>query len=357
MQTSAALIAFYLLASAAPVAASCVPSFPYADGWLGGDRAYSIQLGSERGLWLFGDSFVRSDAQVSRSGSKMIYNAAAISTCHGDLWKIRYYYRKDPASGSPLPFFDTGTDQYRFWPLDGFVEKGTLYTFLVEVATTGTGLFDFREIGAKLAAIANPEDEPDRWKIKYRDLSSAPEFVPGVSAFVVDNFLYFYAVKDPGKEGKHEVILARIPVDHLHAPESSVEYFAKEGYWRKGLRQTDAEVVIEDAAPEFSVRYHPDIARWVMVETNPSFPPKQIGTRTAPQPEGPWSAFKPLYEIPEMQAPNADDVFCHEAREHPELSTSPNRLTVTYVCSSLSFGRQVDDLNLYRPRAISLPLR
>ena len=44
--------------SATSVAAICVPSFPYDDGWLGGDAAYSIRLSDTRSIWLFGDSFV-----------------------------------------------------------------------------------------------------------------------------------------------------------------------------------------------------------------------------------------------------------------------------------------------------------
>ena len=40
--------------------------------WLGGDGAYSIDLGGDRTLWLFGDSFIAtSDAHLgtlSRSG-------------------------------------------------------------------------------------------------------------------------------------------------------------------------------------------------------------------------------------------------------------------------------------------------
>ncbi|MGO9455188.1 MAG: DUF4185 domain-containing protein [Candidatus Binataceae bacterium] len=355
MPTAILIIATLLVAELA--SASCVTSFPYADGWLGGDRAYSIPLDAGRDLWLFGDSFVGADHQTSRPGSRMIYNAAAISTCRAGKWNIRYYYPKNIASGYPEAFFDTGTDKYRFWPLDGFVREGTLFVFLVEIATTGSGLFDFKEIGAKLAEVSNPADEPDRWKVNYYDLSSEAGLVPGVAAFVADRHAYFYAVADRNAPGKHQVILGRIPLDHLDSPAASLEYLARGGVWKKGLNQFDAEIIIEDTAPEFSVRYHAEISRWVMVETDPGFPATQIGVRTASHPEGPWSSFRPLYEIPEVRAANAGGVFCYEAREHPELSSSSDLLDITYLCSSLSSGRQVQDLSLYRPQAISLPLR
>jgi hypothetical protein len=64
--------------SAAPneaQAPSCDPVFPYKEGWLGGDAAFSILLPDGRSLWLFGDSFVGSANQTNRPGSKMVRNA------------------------------------------------------------------------------------------------------------------------------------------------------------------------------------------------------------------------------------------------------------------------------------------
>jgi hypothetical protein len=351
------LLVTIVLLSTRWASASCIPSFPYADGWLGGDRAYAIPLEAERDFWLFGDSLVGTQRQRSHAGSRMIYNAAAISTCRAGNWNIRYYYRKNTTSGLPEAFFGTGTDKYRFWPLDGFIRDGTLYVFLVEIATTGRGLFDFKEIGAKLAEVSNPGDEPERWKVEYRDLSSEAGLVLGVAAFVQDRYAYVYAVANRTLPGKHQVILGRILLDHLGSPATSLEYLAKGGVWKSGLNQSGAEILMGNAAPEFSVRYHRELSQWVLVETDPGFPPTQIGVRTASRPEGPWSSFRPLYEIPEMHAANAGGIFCYEAREHPELSRSPDLLSVTYVCGSLSFGRQIGDVRLYRPRTILLPLR
>ena len=37
-------------------AARCLPSFPFQDGWLGADAAYSIPLPDGRSVWIFGDT-------------------------------------------------------------------------------------------------------------------------------------------------------------------------------------------------------------------------------------------------------------------------------------------------------------
>src|SRR5690606_20414884 len=65
----AALLLLAALAAGAPGCATlpgfaadaqqaCWPRFPYRDGWLGGDGAWSVPLSRTRSLWLFGDTFV-----------------------------------------------------------------------------------------------------------------------------------------------------------------------------------------------------------------------------------------------------------------------------------------------------------
>jgi hypothetical protein len=49
--------------------------------WIGGDGAYSVDLGAGRVLWLFGDSFIASTERRVRAESRMVRNALAIQ--HG----------------------------------------------------------------------------------------------------------------------------------------------------------------------------------------------------------------------------------------------------------------------------------
>ncbi|MBW1688033.1 MAG: hypothetical protein JRS35_23595, partial [Deltaproteobacteria bacterium] len=53
----------------------CWPSFPYRDGWLGGDAAYSIPLSRSETLWLFGDTFVGAPGQEDRQGAAFVHNS------------------------------------------------------------------------------------------------------------------------------------------------------------------------------------------------------------------------------------------------------------------------------------------
>src|SRR4051812_32924952 len=48
--------------------------------WLGGDGAYTIDLGDDRTLWLFGDSFVATSAAHVRTESTIVRNSVAVMT-------------------------------------------------------------------------------------------------------------------------------------------------------------------------------------------------------------------------------------------------------------------------------------
>jgi hypothetical protein len=308
-------------------------------------------------VWLFGDTFVADPPYGSRMNSALVPNTAGVSSCRDHDWSIDYYRGKDRTSGVARPLFDTGTDKSRYWPLDGFTRAHTLYVFLAEIAITGNRPFDFKEVGASLAEVTNPQAEPDRWNIQYRRLCADTGLAVGVSAVVKFPYAYLYAVADRIAPGKHQVILARLPLDHLDSPAANLEYLASQGVWKKGLDQLDAAVLVAAGAPDFSVRFHRALSKWVMVQADSDFPAREIGIRTADRLAGPWSGFRALYDIPEMHAASRPaDIFCYAAKEHIEFSSAPDSLTVTYACNLLSISRLANDTTLYRPIVIHLPL-
>ena len=48
--------------------------------WLGGDDAYSLDLGAGRVAWFFGDSFVAPSVPSERRGTTMVRNSVGIQT-------------------------------------------------------------------------------------------------------------------------------------------------------------------------------------------------------------------------------------------------------------------------------------
>ena len=288
----------------------------------------------------------------------MVSNTVGISTCRNNEWSIHYFHRKDPVSGAAQPIFDSATSKFRYWPLDGIIYRGRLYEFLIEIEVTGKGAFDFREIGATLAEVINPRDEPDRWNIRYHHLSSETGLAVGASAIVEDHYVYLFSIADRIAPGKHQILLARLPLEHLDSPAANLEHLSMQGNWKPGLNLPDSKVLVDERAPDFSVRFHPAISKWLMVQTDSAFPAHTIGIRVADHLEGRWSSFTPLYNIPEMNpAAPSSSIFCYAAKEHIEFAPSPNSTLITYACNSLSFSHLASDMTLYYPIAVELPLQ
>ena len=335
--------------------AQCTPSFPEKEGWLGGDAAYSVPLDVDRSLWLFADTYVGFPAQKTRRGTRLVANSIAISNCRDDSFNIHYYIPAQRA-GVSLPFFDSATSAYRYWPMDGFTYDGRLYVVLSGIAAKPGGTpFDFKMVGVKLAAIKNPLDDPSRWSIEYSEVASGPVAFPGVAAVLARRWVYLFAVLADVDHPTHPLMLTRIALEHLDKPAASMEYLAKDGGWKHGLDWSDARIVIEDGHTEMSVRYHPHIRKWVAVQQKPGIG-TGAGVRTADHLEGPWSAFEGWFLMAEPPHDADDKIFCYAAKEHIEFARDSD-IVITYVCNSFDPAKLADDMSLYRPQVVRLPLQ
>jgi hypothetical protein len=343
-----------VVCSASGVAALCIPSFPYDDGWLGGDAAYSIRLSDTKSVWLFGDSF------VGDPGRKMVSNTIAISSCANGSWSIRYYWRNRGAKVLQ-PFFASLLQQFHYWPLDGFYVNGTLYVALARIVDQPKGgPFGFEMFGVTLAKITNPLDDPTRWTVNYLDLSDSRVAFPGVTTIVSGDYVYLYAVLEDSQNKSHPIILARIAIAQLDRPGDSIRYLTNDGAWKAGSDLKNARIIIDRGATEMSVRYHASIDKWIAVQNGPQPFSREIVVREAPSLEGPWSVPKAIYSFPEMMPgdPRYDkDTFCYAAKEHAEFTSATGSTVVTYACNSPQLGKQIENMSIYRPEVVKREIR
>jgi hypothetical protein len=60
--------------------------------WLGADAAYTVDLGAERTLWLFGDTFLATTPGGTRSDAFFLRNSAAIQTGRDPSHALMAFY-------------------------------------------------------------------------------------------------------------------------------------------------------------------------------------------------------------------------------------------------------------------------
>jgi Domain of unknown function (DUF4185) len=337
------------------------PSFPFKEGWLGADAAYSIPLGStsNRTVWLFGDTYVRHDQVISRAGAPMVGNSIAIRTSDGVSQTIDYYWQGQNTA-SPDAFFSPHTNAWRYWPEDGFVSNGRLYVCLTRIKSLGEGAFDFQVVGVTLASVENPGDSPVHWRIAYQGLYSGTNLLVGISTVATGGYAYLFACRDDAAhKDNRPVLLQRIPLAALDTNASAgLEYLNRENVWVPGLVRDDAKVIMQRGVTEMTVRWHPERKCWVAIQMSNEFPAQHIWRRQAPNLDGPWSEPVSIFSIPDYaRAKPARGAyrFFYAGKEHIEFLNPSNGMgLITYAGDSSELWDVAADLQLYVPEPVQL---
>jgi len=346
--------------SATPVSRTNLPDFPYQQGWLGADDAYSVPLTATRSLWFFADSFVAGPTTTQRSQFKaMVRNSVGISDCATAKPCTMNYFWSHQETSHPRSFFDSGKDDLWYWPLDGFRDGNTLYLALTIVRNRPdmkpNDPFGFEIAGTSWVTIDNVFDPPPLWHMQQKDITG-DNLWAAVSMVADGDFVLFYSqLHQHGR--KDAMCVQRVPRSSLADPAKSWEYLAKNGSWRKGNPGPDAKIVIDQPIAEMTVRYHPARRKWVAVSIGPEFPSKRVVVREAKSALGPWSAPKTVFEFPEMKSSFKSydkDTFCYAAKEHIEFDEAS--IILTYVCNSFSLHAAVRNMDIYRPALVKLDI-
>jgi hypothetical protein len=354
-------------------------SFPFQQGWLGADSAYSIPLGGGRDLWLFGDTFVGSrTANTRQQKTGMPRNSVGIARCISGQCSLHYYWQK-MYTKTPTSFFDTRTTDW-YWPMDGFVWNGKLYITLMQMHAQGSGAFGFDFSGVVLVTIPNYTASPDQWKITYQTIVTGAAAIPGTSIVVAQGangnpypadpngkkYAYFFTYGATGNK-THFTALTRLPLANLAQAAQSAghwQYLAASGWtaWTTPTALPANTTHVMDVGPtEFTVRYHPaptgQSGSWLAVMPSTVYFDKRGVYSVSKSLNGPWSQPETLYAYPEMQSSNPNytpNVFCYADKEHPELE-SPGSLTFTYACNSTVVDEVLKNMKLYHPVVITMP--
>ena len=362
MKWVAALFFFSLFCACCPAQSTpkfdCEPSFPFAQGWLGADAAYSIPLTDGRDLWIFGDTLYGDERKVVGDEPRMVRNTVGISTCKDGHWMIDYTIRRD-AKAAYLDFFQAQHKDVWYWALDGVMHNNELWITLLCVRNAPnatSAALGFEVCGTDLAHVTGLQAPPKDWKISYLPL--VPDGVhanPSASTVIEGDHLYIFTVDEHDKRPQ---ILVRIPVAGLNDPAKNLQYLNADGTWQAGLDPAKAKVVMEHGVSEMSVRYHPELKEWIAVHVDATFFSDKVLLRTAPSLTGPWTDGEVIYHIPELQKNSSGydpDTFCYAGKEHPEFERT-NELVFTYVCNSMKPQKIAKELNIYFPQVVRMKM-
>jgi len=324
--------------------------FQRQDGWTGADGAYTVKLSGDRILWLFGDTWYGEIREGRHTNATIVNNSIAIQ--HGIIpvdASVRFYAGRAPG-GEPLAFIRPSEGHGWFWFYHGIEVDKALYLCLIQAdRSDNRNSFGFKIIGNRLGRVANPEDLPPSWRISqnqipWEGLSPNGDTIFGSAFLKANKIIYIFGTNEDvvGSIRQKYMILAR-------APESQLEQFDQWQFFSAGRWSNNFNEISRlagDFANEFSVSYLAELGKYIVVYSAKGLS-KNIVARFAPKPWGPWSEPEVLYACPEASL--SADVFCYAAKGHPELSSAPDEIIVTYIASSMDFEKIAVDAKLYRP--------
>jgi hypothetical protein len=336
----------------------CMPSFPYKDGWLGGDGGLSVPIGPAKTLWLFGDTFVGKKDQTTRSGSRMV-TTIGVSECRPDKTVDMQYYWRNMYTDKPDHFFQSHTDRYRYWQIDAFMYNNSLYVVMSKIepqpGSSPDNIFNWSAVGMALAKVADPNaTRPDQWKVDLFPWSHVVDATLYDGGFAEDGrYVYLFMVKE-----RRYNYLVRLPLDYIESPEGHMEYFSRDEVWKPGSDSADAKILLDDQLIS-RVVYHPESKRWLMAY-GPHFGGTSIYYRAASEITGPWSDRRTLYECPELiqGTPTYEvDNYCYCARVHAQFfDEDSGKLLITYTCNSKKLSKLIENMTINVPQVVVIPV-
>lgn len=322
--------------------------------WLGSDDAYSVELGPERTLWLFGDTFVGDGASLSRRDAAFPRNTVGIQQGTDPAHStIRFYWRED--SGLPSSLFPTEPRDHWLWPLHGARIGDALLLFFMKVRSPSSSpesgpLDEWRDLGPlgffdvydwEAIVVLNPDADPSEWRCRIVEHQGGTEgIILGAAVVVTDETLMAFGWKD--REG----YLARWPLERaLKADLRSPQWWDGDG-WDEDVAA--AAVVLSPVRTECTVHFDRKSSIWIHTQTGGEMG-TSITQRWAEQIVGPWSEPSTLFVPEETERPG---VMIYAAKAHPQLDGAD--LVVTYASNGRDVDETLTDMSIYYPRFVKI---
>jgi hypothetical protein len=298
--------------------------------WLGGDLGSTIDLGDDRTLWLFGDTYIATTSLYTRRESTIVHNTIGVMFGHHPaLATMDFTWARGPEPGAWIP---DASDRF-FWPISGTrIAGGPLVIFVAEVQPTPIGP---QIVGTRAIRIADPSGPAYRWAIEPLELPP-PAFSPDAevgSCVVVDgDHLVAVSVEHAPHVGR----LVRWPLAGIASGDLATrEWWTGDDWVAEAALVDTPKAVFDFANPQcsFSFGYSRSQSHegktWLYLQGG-------VAAFESTRLEGPYEPEGFIYYIEGQDSFNkAPYPAMRSAQEHPALDAENYLSLVTYVPTAL----------------------
>lgn len=321
--------------------------------WLGGDDAYSLDLGDGRVAWFFGDSFVAPENPGQRRGTTMVHNSIGLQTGYDPTNADFKTYWRD-IQGKPTSFFPDDGIHY-FWPGGSILIDGKLLVFFMRSWTKDpTNAMGFDTDGWAATLVDNPSDSPEHWQLRrLKAPQNDFDVLVGSASLVRDgDHLVAFSVGDK----EHRVYLVRWSWKEAGEGDlSRLQWWTgPEKGWVAQTELTELpKPTMTGGQTEFTVIHSPTLRTYLQFQFA-GFPVSPLGLRNSSALTGPWSDVTSFLE-PERLTPLSPGLMLYAAKAHPEQKC--DGLALTYASNTHTLEQLLDSATIYYPRFIRVKLQ
>jgi len=319
---------------------------------LGRDGAYSA-LFQGNSVWLYGDTFLANPNAESRT---LISDSWSFTTDLNAQDGITGFQERLDSAGAPAMILpESPTEQafdqahngnpcqeqpcgarWALWPASIVVDPASnqAYVFYM-VIFAQPGAFNFQGFGSSVATWQNFQGQPQRPAFNPPLVAGHPDLMFGQgdpsfgTASLIDNgTLYVYGCQFPDNGADEGCRLGKVDPSSV-ADRSAWTFYAGGGNWSPN---------VQDAIPAFvgssivSVSWNNYLKQFVSIYSLPFS--QDVMIRTAPNPEGPWSAEAVAFTAMQPISGNTYDAHAHseyDANGGQTIFVSYSRGTGTFT--------------------------
>lgn len=351
--------------------------FNRREGWTGADGVYSIPMSGDerpgsgtnsRTLIFFSDTFVGTvRPNGSRTRTTLVNNTnAMLAGAQPDPLKLTFQVRDK--AGNAVTLVTPNQVRYEgqwFWPMDGVLVDGRVYTYGLRIESAPTPPFAFATAGVSLLTASAADNAPFAGSYRQRDMplfvspqadAAVSETYFGLAVMPLtvqsgtlspDGYLYVYGIRS--STYLKNLVVARVLPEQIEA--GSAYRFWNGSDWVPAIGA--AVNLTPGVSAEFSVQPLAD-GRFLLVHMTDLLG-STVAVRYGASPVGPWGEDIPIWDCPEAKlTPNT---YVYGAKAHPHLST-PGSLLISYHVNTFDFAEnfRAGGSDIYRPRFITVPL-